>query len=106
MTQQELLAFVDANTAKARSIMERKNDDYSHGEDDALRNFKTAALVKIEPDLMVLSNIVNKISRLGNLRQKDPSVTEESEYDTAIDLINYVHLYLAVRYDQKKNLHT
>jgi hypothetical protein len=99
MTQKQLIDFVEANHQKAKSIMMRKNDDYSHGEEDALRNFKTAELVRLEPDVMILANIVNKVSRLGNLRLKDPSVTEESEYDTAIDLINYVHLYLAMRHD-------
>jgi hypothetical protein len=84
--------------------MQAKNADYSAGDDDALRNFKTAKLVNLDPKHILLANIVNKVSRIGNLLTKEAAVQTEKIDDTILDLVNYSILLLAYLHDT--NPHT
>lgn len=99
MTHPELRKFAEAQFKKALDIMTRKNADYSAGDEDALRNFKTAALVNLDPKHILLANIVNKVSRAGNLLSKEAAVAEEKIDDTLIDLVNYAVLLMAYLHD-------
>lgn len=100
MTQDALIQFADDSFKKCLEIMKAKNSDYSAG-DDALRNFKTSLLVNLDPKAVLLANIVNKISRVGNLLNKPPAVTTEKIDDTILDLVNYSILLLAYLHDEK-----
>lgn len=100
MNHSELLKFSEDNFKKCLSIMQAKNADYSAGDDDALRNFKTAKLVNLDPKHILLANMVNKISRIGNLLSKEAAVETEKIDDTILDLVNYSILLLAYLHDE------
>jgi hypothetical protein len=97
LTRAELLGLHKNLAAEAFELMQRKNADYASG-DDALQNFRTCSLLGIaDADAGILVRITDKLQRLANLRTREAAVLDESEIDTAKDVINYIVLYLACR---------
>lgn len=81
---------------RARSLSERKGHDYS-GEEDTLANLKrTEALGITSAPEGVLVRLGDKLSRLVELLQADPEVSDESRLDTVLDTINYANLLAAL----------
>ena len=69
--------------------MKRKNADYG-GDVDALRNFRMHGLLGITVRLH------DKLCRLETAGRQELQVSEETAEDTAIDVINYAVLWLAM----------
>jgi len=91
MTHERLLEIHDNLAASARRNLDAKNSDYSPA-DDALRTVGQFGR------LGVLVRLSDKLGRLRTLveSRKHPLVTNETEYDTVIDAINYLVLYRAL----------
>ena len=102
MKQQELFDFAKKEYETCLSIMKKKNNDYSHGDDDALRNFKAISRVGLDPKWAFLNHLTTKITRIGNLLQYESKVKDESIEDTLRDLANYSILLMAYLKDTKK----
>lgn len=98
-TRLQLLELHQRLTGNARSLMERKNHDYSGGADalDALANFRQASNLNLcNLPQSVLVRLTDKVSRLATATHKDLQVEDEKIEDTILDLINYsVLLYAA-----------
>lgn len=96
----------EAVIEEARELVERKNKDYA-GDNDFLANFRMSEKMGITPSKGVLLRISDKFSRICQLVQKDPNVTEETIHDTLIDLMNYSALMILCLKDEeerRKNL--
>jgi hypothetical protein len=99
MNRDELLNLHDETCAKARGIMEAKNNDYTGGKQatDALANFKSASALGLHPVTGLLLRAQDKLMRIrsfvadGSLR-----VTGETVTDACDDLLNYAILCKAL----------
>lgn len=84
--EERFLLFVH----EMNEIAIKKQGDYAV-QDDVLSNFKKAASIcNLPVEMNVLSQIGNKVARLGVLLTSDGEPNNESIHDTLIDLANYV----------------
>lgn len=82
--------------------LKRKNADYSNNA-DSLKNFKVSAMVaNVTTSQGILVRLMDKMTRIGNLINKEASVKDESIFDTIMDAINYC-LILLVALKEEKN---
>jgi hypothetical protein len=108
MNRDELLNLHDETCAKARSIMEAKNNDYTGGKQatDALANFKSASALGMHPVAGLLLRAQDKLMRIrsfvadGSLR-----VTGETVTDACDDLLNYAILCKALLLEEMQQSH-
>ena len=85
-----LMIHASAIFDNALSVLEKKNHDYS-GEVDVLKNFRVSAQVAgVTTEQGILTRLMDKMSRIGNLLQREASVKDESIHDTIMDAINYL----------------
>lgn len=80
----------------ALDIVKKKNHDYASTE-DPFKNFRNSEMVGVRVERGILVRILDKISRISNLIDRDAKVKDESIEDTLIDVINYSALLLAYR---------
>lgn len=89
MTREEQENNLEGFTAKMKSIIAGKGDDYA-GDVDRLRNFKLVAeIVGITPEQVITVFIATKAVRLGQLLSSGQPPKNESIEDTLIDNANY-----------------
>lgn len=89
MTQKELLKYVEATHKKSISIIKMKSADYAKPDSDTLSNFKNSTIAGVSVERGILVRMMDKISRISNLLDKEPSVVGESIIDSVDDLGNY-----------------
>ncbi|RME05621.1 MAG: DUF1599 domain-containing protein [Deltaproteobacteria bacterium] len=101
MTRSDYLKFHAEFTERARSLSDRKNQDYSD-DDDAFANLNLCEVVcpGMSCEQGIVVRMSDKLARLGRLLQRDASVPEESIEDTLLDVVNYAVL-LAARRSQR-----
>jgi hypothetical protein len=107
MHRDDLLKLHDETCAKARGIMEAKNNDYTGGKQatDALANFKSASALGLHPVTGLLLRAQDKLMRIrsfvadGSLR-----VTGETVTDACDDLLNYAILCKALLLEEMQPL--
>lgn len=102
MDREELFKIHEGMCKAALDISRKKNADYSKGK-DALGNFWVCEATQVATaEQGILVRIGDKISRLASVTEKGCQVLDESELDTALDIINYVVLFMAVREERRK----
>lgn len=103
MNQKELINSIE-NTFKAGIlIVKKKNEDYACPETDAFKNFRSAAVVGVDPKRAILVRVLDKLSRVANLLDKQTlHVENESVTDTLLDLVNYTAILKAYIEDENK----
>lgn len=94
MTTVKLIETISTSFDKCLELIERKNDDYA-GSDDAFSNFRYANLVGVSVPRGILVRMTDKLARISNLLDKEPSVVGESISDTLDDLTNYAQILKA-----------
>jgi len=94
MTTEQLAQLHERMCEKARSLMLRKNHDYA-GLKKTFANFERVKAMDIcEVDTGFFVRMCDKFSRLISLAQTgEAHVTDESVFDTLVDMINYPILY-------------
>jgi hypothetical protein len=99
-----LLDSTEKLFAKALSTMRKKNADYA-GDATSMRNFELSANVAgISMSKGILVRLMDKMTRIGNLMEKEAAVEDESIFDTIQDAINYSAILLhALRIEADKN---
>lgn len=65
----------------------KKNADYAG--DDAFKNFRGSTFVGVDPARAILVRMMDKMSRVSNLLEKEAQVADESIGDTLLDIANY-----------------
>jgi hypothetical protein len=68
---------------------EAKNHDYGAGELNPYANFENSKVAGVPVERGILVRMMDKVSRISTLLDKDPKVSGESIDDTLMDLINY-----------------
>lgn len=82
-----LIKDCESTFRECLNTMRRKNHDYADG--SSFKNFQMSSFVGVTPQRGVLVRMMDKISRINTLLDKNPEVVDESVMDTLDDLINY-----------------
>lgn len=105
MLNTELFAFAQKIDEKCLATLRAKNHDYATGErkeTDALQNFKLVEYLGIcSAETGVMVRLCDKFSRLANTYNGGNQVKDESTDDTALDAINYLKIFLALREERR-----
>ncbi len=107
MNREDLLNLHDETCAKARSIMEAKNNDYTGGKQatDALANFKSSTALGLHPVTGLLLRIQDKLMRIRSfVADGELRVTGETVTDACDDLLNYAILCKALLVEEAQKL--
>ena len=93
----EMLTLIGETYQKGIDIISSKNADYASS-DDPFMNFREAAqLAGVSVEQGFLVRIGDKLIRVRNLLNHDPSVKNESLEDSLLDAINYLALLKSYR---------
>lgn len=88
MNQQQFLRSLEDSFSSCLIIARAKNSDYSSGV-DPYRNFRSAEIAGVSVERAILVRILDKLSRVSNLLDKEAQVKDEAITDTLLDMINY-----------------
>lgn len=109
MNLKQLLTVSSANNMEARSLLDKKNQDYSHNS-DVHSNFKEMAQICTDfrvditrPEGIIEYHVLHKIHRIFKLINSADEPSNESVKDSAVDLENYMTL-LYTYYTENKNI--
>jgi hypothetical protein len=101
MKLKELFELVEGLHAERKNTLEMKANDYAT--EDVLSAFKLIALVaKLSIDKVLLVLCLVKIIRLAELTDGDKTVKNEPVNDSFKDLVNYLNLWYACRYEKEE----
>lgn len=92
MNTETLINNINIRNVKCLDLIRKKSSDYAKPDSDTLSNFKNSLIVGVSLERGVLVRIMDKISRISNLLDKDASVVGESIEDSIQDSINYIHI--------------
>lgn len=109
MDAKELLQLHDEITKRCKSIMERKNSDYTGGSKatDALSNFKGSRTLGIHPVMGLLLRVQDKMKRIESfVADGELRVTGEPVQDACDDCVNYFILAAALLKEEAEKLST
>ena len=70
-------------------IIDSKNNDYAR-ESDPFKNFRSAEVAGVNVGRAILVRILDKMSRVSNLLDREASVKDETINDTLLDMANYI----------------
>lgn len=97
MIRPELLALHAELTARARSLMDRKNQDYAH-QDEVFGNLNMIEALGLGScEMGIVIRMSDKLRRLAGLTKQDAACKDETVTDTILDIINYAVLFEARR---------
>ena len=104
MNKEQFLDNIKKDQKKGFDLILSKNTDYS-SEDETFKNFDIVELIcGVSSECGILVRMCDKITRIGNLLDKEPLVKDESIEDTLLDLANYSYILLARIKARKNNL--
>jgi hypothetical protein len=87
--QNVLLVDMKETFEKCLEIAIRKNNDYGGTNKDPYANFRNSTMVGVSVEKGMLVRMMDKMSRISTLLDKQAKVTDESIEDTLEDLANY-----------------
>lgn len=101
MNRAELLKLHEQITAKARKMMEGKNQDYAAGTGDPFANFRATEVLGIKAEIGILMRCMDKFARIQSfVKNGTLAVKAESVMDAIEDTINYMVLLAGVIEDR------
>jgi hypothetical protein len=104
MNTQELLDLHRETSELTRSIMSRKNSDYTGGKHapDALANFKSSTALGLHPVTGLLLRVQDKLMRIRSfVADGELQVSGESVEDACNDIVNYAILCKALLREER-----
>ena len=94
MNNNNLIESTELLFKAALETMRKKNADYA-GDSSSTRNFELAAnIAGISTSKGILVRLMDKMTRIGNLMDREAQVADESIFDTIQDAINYCAILL------------
>ena len=105
MNINELLQIHEDTCSKCKSIMVKKNNDYTGGKTatDIFANFNSSKILGMHPVKGLLIRVIDKIQRINSFtNDKKLSVPDETVYDACEDIINYAILAKAMLIKERK----
>lgn len=103
MNREDFIKNLEETYARGIELVKRKNQDYA-GHGDPFRNFRSSSIIGISVEKNIMLQIVNKISRIGNILGKDNAVKDEAVEDSILDLINYAAILNAYLDSEKMEI--
>jgi hypothetical protein len=97
-----LLLDMEATFEKCLHIAIAKNSDYGGSKQSPYNNFLNAKAVGVTVERGILVRMMDKMSRISTLLDKDPKVVGEGIEDTLDDLINYTAILKSYINQNKK----
>ena len=88
MTTQQFLDNIESTYETALAIVQKKNKDYA-GQGDPFKNFNSSNFVGVSPERAILVRMMDKMSRISNLLEREEETKDEKIEDTIVDIINY-----------------
>src|SRR5690242_8934649 len=102
MTIDELIRLHNELTDQARTLMEKKNHDYTNGSVDPFANFRGSSYLNVPPEKGLLIRVQDKMMRISTFIDKRTlKVDNESCTDAIIDVINYMVLLAGLIEDNR-----
>ncbi len=101
MRYDNYIGAATANFLTCIEIMEAKSKDYAKN-NDPFANFRACEMFGVPLERGILVRIIDKISRINNLFDKEADVKDESIDDTIRDAINYLNI-ISIYLKEKKN---
>jgi hypothetical protein len=105
MDLNELLNIHEETCEKCKTMMIRKNKDYTGGDTatDIFANFNSAKIIGMHPVKGLLIRVIDKVQRINSFaNDKKLSVSDETVYDACEDIINYAILAKAMLMKERK----
>lgn len=87
-TQKDFLERLAALYARNVEISRKKNSDYANTS-DPFQNFRACEQFGVAAPKGIIVRMTDKLMRIANLLDREPSVSDESILDTLSDLANY-----------------
>jgi len=110
MKLNQLLTHSSTNNLLARSLLDKKNQDYSH-DDDVHSNFKEMAKICADfgvditrPEGIIEYHVLHKIHRIFKLINSADEPSNEPVKDSVVDLENYMTLLYTYYMENIKNI--
>jgi hypothetical protein len=94
MNQKEFIASIEKTYRDGINLIIKKNQDYANSE-NPFKNFESAYVVGVSIDRAILVRVLDKLSRISNLLEKEAEVKDEKLEDTILDCINYLSILKA-----------
>ena len=94
MTNDQFIKSIHDTFHEIESLVLIKNSDYANSE-DPFKNFRSSEHVGVPIPRAILVRMMDKLSRISNLLEKEPSVAGEKLEDTLNDLIGYTAILKA-----------
>ena len=79
----------------------RKNHDYGGTNNDPYANFRNSTIAGVSVERGILVRLMDKMSRISTLLDKDALVKDEAVDDTIDDAINYLAILKSYRKQNK-----
>jgi hypothetical protein len=84
-----LLQDMEETFSKCLEVATRKNSDYGGKESNPYQNFSNSEIVGVSIPKGIMVRMMDKVSRISTLLEKEAQVKDEAIEDTLDDLINY-----------------
>ena len=107
MNINELLEIHEDTCSKCKSIMVKKNNDYTGGKKatDIFANFNSSKILDIHPVQGLLLRVIDKVQRIRSFtNDKELSVPNETVEDACDDIVNYAILAKAMLLDERSQI--
>lgn len=79
----------------------RKNHDYGGTNNDPYANFRNSTIAGVSVERGILVRLMDKMSRISTLLEKEAMVIDEAVDDTIDDAINYLAILKSYRKNNK-----
>lgn len=96
-----LLYDMSETFSNCLSTAVRKNHDYGGSNNDPYANFRNSTIAGVSVERGILVRLMDKMSRIATLLDKENMVKEESITDTIDDAINYLAILKSYRKQNK-----
>ena len=100
MKTEDFIASISNTFEECLGIVAKKNADYAD-DGDPFKNFESSLLVGVRVNRAILVRIMDKITRISNLLDRDAVVMDEKISDTISDAINYLAILRAYLENKK-----
>jgi hypothetical protein len=102
MTNEQFIQSIEKSYADGVALIKIKNADYANPT-NPFKNFESAIVADVDVKRAILIRVLDKISRISNLLEREPKVVEEKLEDTVLDCCNYLAILKAKIEDESTN---
>ena len=97
-----LIINLERTFSNCLETAKRKNNDYGGVDSNPYANFSNSTIVGVSIEKGILVRMMDKVSRISTLLEKESQVKDEAIEDTLDDLVNYTAILKSYLMDKKK----